>query len=60
MRQFLQKQKSDNTLDFTKEQKFKLMQFANTDTNFLDRCDIICKEFDNVDDQFPNTQKRDS
>lgn len=50
MRQFLQQQKSDNTLDFTKEQKFKLMQFANTDTNFLDRCDIICKEFDNVDD----------
>lgn len=52
MSQFLKEHQLDNTLDFTKEQKLKLMQFATSDTNFLDRCDIIKNEFNDIDAQY--------
>lgn len=50
MNQFLPELEENNTTDFTKEQKLKLMQFAITDQNFLERCDVIKNDFKDIDD----------
>lgn len=49
MSKFCQEAITEKLYEFEKEQKLKMMQFAASDPDYLERCNIIQKEFEQID-----------
>ena len=49
MSKFCQEAITENLYEFEKEQKIKMMQFAASDPDYLERCTTIQKEFEVIE-----------